>query len=113
MAQNLWNALHDSNVMHLLERLRNAGLTMAYEKLEVNENAFFTGKTFVLTGTLSQMKRTEAKKAIESAGGKVSGSVSKKTDYVIAGEDAGSKLTKAQELGVSVLSEAEFIAKLQ
>lgn len=113
MAQNLWNALHDSNVMHLLERLRNAGLTMAYEKPEVNENAFFTGKTFVLTGTLSQMKRTEAKKAIESAGGKVSGSVSKKTDYVIAGEDAGSKLTKAQELGVSVLSEAEFIAKLQ
>ncbi len=112
MADHLYTALHDSHVSDLLDRLRAAGLTMAYEKIQVTENEFFTGKTFVLTGTLSQMKRSEAKKAIEAAGGKVSGSVSKKTDYVIAGEDAGSKLTKAQELGVSILSESEFLAKL-
>ena len=58
------------------------------------------------------MKRSEAKQRIESAGGKVSGSVSKKTDYVIAGEEAGSKLTKAQDLGVKILSESEFLEKL-
>lgn len=112
MAQNLWNALHDSHVMELLERLQSAGLTMDYEKIEAATDTFFSGKTFVLTGTLSKMKRTEAKQKIEAAGGKVSGSVSKKTDYVIAGEDAGSKLTKAQDLGISILSETEFIEKL-
>lgn len=112
MAQNLWNALHDSHVVELLERLQSAGLTMNYEKIEAATDTFFSGKTFVLTGTLSKMKRTEAKQKIEAAGGKVSGSVSKKTDYVIAGEDAGSKLTKAQDLGISILSETEFIEKL-
>ncbi len=112
MAEHLYTALHDSHVRELLERLKSAGLTMAYEKPEISEDAFFSGKTFVLTGTLSKMKRTEAKKAIEAKGGKVSGSVSKKTDYVIAGEDAGSKLTKAQDLGISILSETEFIEKL-
>ena len=74
----------------------------------VQEKAEFTGKTFVLTGKLNLYKRDEAKAIIESLGGKVSGSVSKKTDFVVAGEDAGSKLTKAQELGVKVLSEEEF-----
>jgi DNA ligase (NAD+) len=69
------------------------------------------GLTFVLTGTLPTMKRDEAKALIESFGGKVSGSVSKKTNYVVAGEDAGSKLTKAQELGIAVLSEAELLEK--
>lgn len=112
MADNLYTALHDSHVRELLERLKAAGLAMAYEKMEVAENTFFSGKTCVLTGTLSNMKRSEAKKAIEAAGGKVSGSVSKKTDFVIAGEDAGSKLTKAQELGITILSETELIAKL-
>ena len=112
MAEHFYTALHDSHVRALLERLKAAGLAMAYEKPEISENEFFTGKTFVLTGTLSQMKRSEAKKAIEALGGKVSGSVSKKTDHVIAGEDAGSKLTKAQDLGLSILSESEFITKL-
>jgi DNA ligase (NAD+) len=72
----------------------------------------FTGKTVVLTGTLSSMTRDEAKAEIERRAGKVSGSVSKKTDFVVAGEDSGSKLKKANELGVKVLSEAEFRALL-
>ncbi|MBR0483684.1 MAG: NAD-dependent DNA ligase LigA [Oscillospiraceae bacterium] len=112
MAENVYTALHDEAVQHLLEKLKSAGLTMQYQKQEVSENTFFSGKIFVLTGTLEKMKRSEAKQRIESAGGKVSGSVSKKTDYVIAGEDAGSKLTKAQELGIGILSETEFLEKL-
>ena len=112
MAENFYTALHEDSVQKLLTKLKASGLTLQYQKQEVSENVFFSGKTFVLTGTLSQMKRSEAKQRIEAAGGKVSGSVSKKTDYVIAGEDAGSKLTKAQDLGISILSEAEFIEKL-
>jgi DNA ligase (NAD+) len=72
----------------------------------------FAGKTFVLTGTLPTLTREEATAKIEAAGGKVSGSVSKKTDFVLAGEEAGSKLAKAQELGVKILDEAEFSALL-
>lgn len=67
------------------------------------------GKTFALTGTLPTLTREEAKAKIEAAGGKVSGSVSRKTDYVLAGAEAGSKLDKAQELGVRILDEAEFL----
>ena len=78
------------------------------EKVKEIEDKRFEGLTFVLTGTLSKYKRSEAGAIIESFAGKVSGSVSKKTDYVLAGEDAGSKLIKAQELGIKIISETEF-----
>lgn len=112
MADNLYTALHDSSVQQLLEKLRSAGLTMQYEQKQIVTSHFFSAKTVVLTGTLSHMKRSEAKQRIEAVGGNVAGSVSKKTDYVIAGEDAGSKLKKAQDLGVTILSETEFLEKL-
>jgi DNA ligase (NAD+) len=90
----------------LVERLRAAGLTLKGEKRQ--RGTKLAGKTFVLTGTLAHFTRDEAKKLIEDAGGKVSGSVSKKTDYVVAGSDAGSKLDKAKELGVAVIDEKEM-----
>jgi DNA ligase (NAD+) len=90
----------------LVERLREAGLTLTGKKKE--RGTKLAGKTFVLTGTLAHFTRDEAKKMIEDAGGKVTGSVSKKTDYVVAGADAGSKLDKAKELGVSVIGEKEM-----
>jgi DNA ligase (NAD+) len=90
----------------LVERLRDAGLTLKGEKKQ--RGTKLAGKTFVLTGTLAKHTRDEAKKMIEDAGGKVAGSVSKKTDYVVAGSDAGSKLDKAKELGVAVIDEEEM-----
>ena len=90
----------------LVERLREAGLTLTGKKK--HRGTKLAGKTFVLTGTLAHFTRDEAKKMIEDAGGKVTGSVSKKTDYVVAGADAGSKLDKAKELGVKVLDEKEM-----
>jgi len=87
----------------LIDRLRDAGLTLAGQKKQ--RGTKLAGKTFVLTGTLPTLTRDEAKKMIEDAGGKVTGSVSKKTDYVVAGADAGSKLDKAKELGVEVIDE--------
>src|ERR1700677_4450928 len=90
----------------LIERLREAGLTLTGKKKQ--RGTKLAGKTFVLTGTLAHFTRDEAKKMIEDAGGKVTGSVSKKTDYVIAGADAGSKLDKAKDLGVKVVDEKEM-----
>jgi DNA ligase (NAD+) len=90
----------------LVGRLREAGLTLTGQKKR--RGTKLAGKTFVLTGTLAHFTRDEAKKMIEDAGGKVTGSVSKKTDYVVAGADAGSKLDKAKELGVGVIDEKEM-----
>jgi DNA ligase (NAD+) len=90
----------------LVERLGEAGLTFKGQKKE--RGTKLAGKTFVLTGTLAKYTRDEARKMIEDAGGKVTGSVSKKTDYVVAGADAGSKLDKAKELGVPVIDEKEM-----
>lgn len=93
--------------IQLIDLLKVEGLNMTYTS-NVQEKEEFSGKTFVLTGKLVYYKRDEAKALIESLGGKVSSSVSPKTDYVVAGEEAGSKLTKAQSLGVTVLSEEQF-----
>ncbi len=95
----------------LVERLREAGLQFTQE-IVVKPAGPFDGLTFVLTGTLPTLTRDQAKARIEAAGGKVTGSVSRKTDFVVAGEDAGSKLDKARALGVAVLDEARLLEKL-
>ena len=97
----------------LLERLEAAGLTMTFTAPASSEDNPFFGKTLVFTGTMPTLGRAEAKTMAQDVGAKVSGSVSKKTDYVIAGAEAGSKLEKAQALGVTVLDEAEFLKMLK
>ncbi len=107
-AQKVYDFFQQEQTRDLIQRLKKSGVNM--ESLEDGEmvDDRFAGKTFVLTGTLEKYTRDEAKKIIENFGGKASGSVSKKTDYVLAGEEAGSKLTKAQGLGVTIISEEEF-----
>lgn len=102
----------------LIARLRAAGLQLASQKKsaegrERKESLVVSGKTFVITGTLPNLKRNEAKALIEQAGGKVKDSVSRKTDYIVVGEDAGSKLKKATELGITQLSEAQLLEMLK
>jgi DNA ligase (NAD+) len=106
-AQSIVKWFASPQSQHLIRSLREAGLN--FQSTEEKAGDKLQGLTFVLTGTLSQMTRSEAKKLIEQNGGKVSGSVSKKTSYVVAGEAAGSKLTKAQSLGVAVLTEQELL----
>jgi DNA ligase (NAD+) len=114
IAQSLVNWHGDARNQKLIERLRAAGLNFRSELFQPRAKAGpFAGKTFVLTGTLPTLKREEAAAKIESLGGKVSGSVSQKTDFVVAGEEAGSKLDKAQKLGVKIIDEAEFLTMLQ
>jgi len=95
----------------LVERLKKANLSFEYT-VKQRKDGPLAGKTFVLTGTLPRMTREEAKYRIEAAGGKVAGSVSNKTSYVVAGEDAGSKLLKAKSLNVPVIGEAELLEML-
>ena len=103
----------DSRNKDVVERLRKAGLNFKSELYKPQAKAGpFAGKTFVLTGTLPNLKREEAAAKIEAAGGKVSGSVSKKTDFVVAGEEAGSKLDKANALGIKIIDEAELLRLL-
>lgn len=110
MAENIVSALKEPHRIQLIKRLENLGVNMIYLKKSAGDGRF-KGLTFVLTGTLPTLKRDEAKKLIESFGGKVSSSVSKKTSFVVAGEDAGSKLDKANELGITVISESELVDK--
>ncbi len=105
---NQWHG--DERNRKLVDRLRKAGVNFKSELYQPQaKSGPFAGKTFVLTGTLPNLKREEAAAKIEARGGKVSGSVSKKTDYVVAGEEAGSKLEKARKLGVKILDEAELL----
>ena len=96
----------------VVEQLRAAGVSWPEGEPAERAPQPLLGKTFVLTGTFPTLKRDEAKAMLEAAGAKVAGSVSKKTDYVVAGEEAGSKLDKAQELGVAVIDEAQMLALL-
>jgi len=110
IAQSIAQWHGDDRNRKLIERLRKAGLNFKSELHQPRAAAGpLAGKVFVLTGTLPNLKREEAAAKIEALGGKVSGSVSKKTDYVVAGEDAGSKLEKAEKLGVKVIDEKEFL----
>lgn len=110
IAQSVVQWQGDARNRNLVERLRKAGLNFNSQLYQPKAKAGpLAGKTFVLTGTLPTLKREEATAKIEAAGGKVSGSVSKKTDYVVAGTEAGSKLDKAQKLGVKIIDEAELL----
>ena len=101
------NFFTDEKNIEILDRLKEYGVNMQAEETETVESVL-TGKTVVVTGTLPTLGRKEASELIEKYGGKASGFVSKKTDYVLAGENAGSKLTKAQELGIPVISEEQL-----
>ena len=111
IAQNIVQYFALPHSRHLIERFQAAGVNPT--AVPVQKGDKLAGLTFVITGTLPTMKREEAKALIEQNGGKATGSVSKKTSYLLAGEEAGSKLTKAQSLGVPVLDEEQFLNMLQ
>ncbi len=106
-AQNIYEFFRQEQTIDMLNKLKVAGVNMSLKQEEGIDNRF-EGKIFVLTGSLSKYTRNEVSDLIEKYGGKTSTSVSKKTHYVLAGEDAGSKLTKAQQLGITILTEEEF-----
>ena len=111
MAQSLENYFSLESTKQLIADLKDLGLKMKPSEQKIS-GGVFEGKTFVLTGTLPTMTRSEASQIIEQNGGKTSSSVSKKTSYVLAGEEAGSKLTKAQKLGIEVISEEQFLSMI-
>ena len=107
MANSIVEFFEQKQTKDLIGKLEQAGVNMEAQDEEEIDNRF-EGKTFVLTGSLEKYTRGEASDIIEKFGGKVSGSVSKKTDYLLAGEEAGSKLTKAQNLGIAIITEEQF-----
>ena len=107
LAESLREELSDDAIVELIERLRERGLRFELSAEERRaEGGALEGKTFVLTGTLPELSREQATKLITGQGGKVTGSVSKKTDYLVAGDSPGSKLAKAEEVGTEILDEA-------
>ncbi len=112
IAKSVYEYFRKPSTLRLIEKLKRAGVNMKGEKSDVIESAHFAGKSVVFTGILKTLTREQASEEVLKRGGKVSGSVSKKTDYVVAGSEAGSKLEKAQALGVKILSEADFLALL-
>ena len=115
VAQSVRDWFDDEGNCALVERLKTYGVRTEFSSVTSNNSTDerFAGKIFVLTGKLTTLTRDEATNLIEARGGRVSSSVSKKTDYVVAGEDAGSKLTKAESLGVKAINESEFNLMLQ
>jgi DNA ligase (NAD+) len=115
IAQSIYEWFRNPRNQLLIERLRTAGLNFTSNTSQPRQtgNSAIAGRTFVLTGTLPTLKREEAVAKIEASGGKISSSVSKKTDYVVAGEEAGSKLAKAQELGLKVIDETALLKLLE
>ena len=112
VAQSILSFFADPLNRQLINQLRASGIH--WEEVEPEQSSdLLAGKTFVLTGTLPTLSRDDARAMIEAAGGKVAGSVSKKTSYVVAGEEAGSKLTRAEELGVAILDEEQFLKLLE
>ena len=107
VANNIKEFFIQEQTQDLIKRLKESGVNTKNLEEETEDNRF-EGMTFVLTGSLEEFTRVEASNIIEKFGGKTSSTVSKKTDYVLAGEEAGSKLTKAQNLGVTILTEAQF-----
>lgn len=112
IAKSVVDYFNSEENLELIQELKNLGLNMDYLGTETEEETAFSGKTFVLTGTLDSITRDVAKEKIEALGGNCAGSVSKKTNVVIAGHDAGSKLTKAEELGIDIWNEEEFLEVL-
>ena len=112
-AKSIYKFFRQEQTKDLISRLKKAGVNMSVIETEENSDLRFEGKTFVLTGTLENYSRGDASEIIEKFGGKTSTSVSKKTNYVLAGEDAGSKLTKARELGVQIITEQEFMEMIK
>ena len=111
IAQNVYNYFHEETTLQLVDDLLKKGIILA--ESQVVNGGVFDGKTFVLTGTLENLTRNQATEIIEKNGGQVSSSVSKNTSYVLAGESAGSKLEKAKNLGITILSEQEFMKMLK
>ena len=112
IAKSVYDFFKDENNINLINKLKEDGVNMSYLKEVSTEETIFTGKTFVLTGSLERFTRDEAKIRIEELGGTVGSSVSKKTSVVIAGAEAGSKLTKAKDLGITIWDEEEFLNNL-
>ena len=112
IAKSVYDYFRDENNINLINKLKADGVNMSYLKEVSTEETIFTGKTFVLTGSLERFTRDEAKARVEELGGSVSSSVSKKTSVVIAGTEAGSKLTKAKDLGITIWDEETFINNL-
>jgi DNA ligase (NAD+) len=112
MARTIEETLAEDRTRELIQRFRDYGLKMEEEGPAAPVDGPLVGKTLVLTGTLPNLTREDATQRVEAAGGKVTGSVSKKTDYVVAGADPGTKLTKAQELGTEILDEDGLLALL-
>ncbi len=109
VAQSVYDFFHNEDSLKMIEQMMKNGVTVTEEKIEEAQENPFKGKTVVFTGTLQSMTRQEAERLVESLGGRASGSVSGKTDFVVAGAEAGSKLEKAQKLNVRILSEDEFL----